>query len=100
MTGPTVQDTPTRRPRRVGIMIAVGVLALAFAWLIWGGLDKNVVFFLTPNELLAKGAEGVNVPVRLGGQVKPGSIHWDDKALDLQFVLVDIDGKEIGRAHV
>ena len=94
MTGPAVQDTPVRpRSRRVGVMLAVGVLALAFAWLIWGGLDKNVVFFLTPNELLAKGAEGVNVPVRLGGQVKPGSIHWDDKALDLQFVLVDIDGK-------
>ena len=84
---------PERRRPKFGVIGAVAVLLGAFAWLIWGGLDKNVVFFLTPQELLAKGTEAVNVPVRLGGQVKPGSVKWDEKALDLQFDVVDTDGK-------
>jgi cytochrome c-type biogenesis protein CcmE len=81
-------------PRRVraGIIAAVGLLALAFAWLLYGGLDKNVVFFLTPNELLARGTDGMNVPVRLGGQVRPGSVTWDAAALDLRFEIVDTNG--------
>ena len=68
-----------------GAVIIVGV----FAWLMFGGLQKNVVFFLTPKELLAKGPEGIGVPVRLGGQVKPGSTKWDAKTLDLRFVVTD-----------
>ena len=65
------------------------VLVAVFAWLLFGGLEKNVVFFLTPKELLAKGRAGVGVPVRLGGQVKPGSMTWDAKSLDLRFTVTD-----------
>jgi cytochrome c-type biogenesis protein CcmE len=76
--------------KRRGWAIAAAVVVVGtFAWLLYGGLDKNVVFFLTPNELLAKGTKGYDVPVRLGGQVKPGSVKWDEKTLDLRFVLVD-----------
>ena len=70
------------------------VLVAVFAWLLFGGLEKNVVFFLTPKELLAKGRDGVGVPVRLGGQVKPGSMTWDAKTLDLRFTVTD-GAKEI-----
>ena len=66
------------------------VIVAVFAWLLFGGLEKNVVFFLTPQELLAKGPEGVGVPVRLGGQVKPGSTKWDAKTLDLRFTVTDL----------
>jgi len=70
------------------------VIVAVFAWLLFGGLEKNVVFFLTPKELLAKGREGIGVPVRLGGQVKPGSMTWDAKTLDLRFTVTD-GAKEI-----
>lgn len=71
-------------------IIGGGVIIVAvFAWLLFGGLEKNVVFFLTPKELLAKGPDGVGVPVRLGGQVKPGSMQWDAKTLDLRFTVTD-----------
>jgi cytochrome c-type biogenesis protein CcmE len=75
----------TRKWLVAGAVVVVAV----FAWLIFGGLEKNVVFFLTPKELLAKGSEGVGVPVRLGGQVKPGSMTWDAKSLDLRFTVTD-----------
>jgi cytochrome c-type biogenesis protein CcmE len=71
------------------ILVGAGVIIAIFGWLLFGGLEKNVVFFLTPQELLAKGPEGVGVPVRLGGQVKPGSMTWDAKTLDLQFTVTD-----------
>lgn len=95
----TAPETQAPRKKSLALPIAaVVVLVGAFGWLIYGGLDKNVVFFLTPNELLAKGTEGMNVPVRLGGQVKPGSVKWDDKTLDLRFDVVDTAGT--GLIHV
>ncbi|HKS06165.1 MAG TPA: cytochrome c maturation protein CcmE [Gemmatimonadaceae bacterium] len=69
-----------------GAVAIVGV----FAWLIFGGLRDNVVFFVTPQELLAKGNEGVGKPVRLGGQVKPGSIDWNAETLKLTFTVTDL----------
>ena len=53
------------------------IIVATFAWLLFGGLRENVVFFLTPQELLAKGTDGVGVPVRLGGQVVRTLGAWD-----------------------
>ena len=99
MTAGPATPVPTPRKRSLALPIAaVVVLVAAFGWLIWGGLDKNVVFFLTPNELIAKGPQGMNVPVRLGGQVKPGTVVWDAKTLDLRFDVMDTNGT--GAIHV
>lgn len=78
--------------RRRWALLGAGVLVAAFAWLLYGGLDSNVIYFLTPAELLAKGTRGVDRPVRLGGQVKPGSVKWDDKSLVLRFSVTDGTG--------
>ena len=74
---------------RSWVLGGLAVIVAVFAWLLFGGLEKNVVFFLTPQELLAKGAGGAGVPVRLGGQVKPGSVKWDAEKLDLRFIVTD-----------
>jgi cytochrome c-type biogenesis protein CcmE len=84
--------------RRQSALVAVIVVLGAFAWLLYGNLDKNIVFFLTPQELLAKGVDGYEVPVRLGGQVKPGSVQWDAKTLDLRFAITDGTGEIAVRA--
>ena len=85
----------TTKKSKWGALAAVGVLVIAFGWLIYGGLDSNVVYFLTPKELLAKGAQGYDKPMRLGGQVKPGSVVWDEHALDLRFAVTDGTGEVI-----
>ena len=83
-------EAPAVKSKKKPIAIAAVVVAVGvFGWLLYGGLDKNVVFFLTPGELLAKGTNGYDVPVRLGGQVKPGSVKWDDKTLRLTFDVTD-----------
>ncbi len=77
------------------IWAGLGVLAIAggIAMLIAGGLSSNVVYFLTPSELHAelgeRADEIVDQPLRLGGQVKLGSLKWDAEALDLRFVVTD-----------
>lgn len=72
----------------IGLFGAILVLG-GFGYLIWGGLGSNLVYFLTPSELLARGDAAYETPVRLGGQVVPGSIQWDADALDLQFRVTD-----------
>lgn len=74
-----------RRFTIIGALIAVA----AFAYFMIGGVKQNIVFFLTPTELLAKGPEAVNVPVRLGGMVKANSVEWDAEKLDLRFIITD-----------
>lgn len=75
---------------RKGVLIVGTVLVLSgFGYLVWGGLGNNIVYFLTPTELLAKGSAAYEAPVRLGGQVVAGSIDWDPAALDLRFRLSD-----------
>jgi cytochrome c-type biogenesis protein CcmE len=92
MTDPAATPAVPRRKLKPGVVAAVAVLVIAFGWLIYGGIDKNVVYFLTPTELLERGAAGVDAPVRLGGQVKPGSVKWDEATRNLEFEVIDTGG--------
>lgn len=78
-----------------GLWMLVGLLAIggAIAFLIVGGLSENMVFFLTPSELEARAASVVDEPLRLGGQVKPGSVEWDAESLELRFVIADAEAE-------
>jgi cytochrome c-type biogenesis protein CcmE len=73
----------------VGVIAVVGAVAMLLA----GGLKDGVVYFLTPGEVVARGTDAVDRPLRLGGQVKPGSVQWDAEALDLRFVVQDSVGE-------
>jgi cytochrome c-type biogenesis protein CcmE len=71
----------------VAIGGAIGVLAA-------GGLSENMVFFLTPTELVAKTPDIYGSPIRLGGQVKPSSVDWNAESGELRFVIME-EGVEI-----
>ncbi|HEX5727729.1 MAG TPA: cytochrome c maturation protein CcmE [Longimicrobiaceae bacterium] len=75
--------------RRTWTVAGALVILGSFGYLAWGGIGDNLVYFLTPTELMARGNDAVGEAVRLGGQVKPGSVQWDAEALDLRFVLTD-----------
>lgn len=76
-------------PRKAGAIAAAVVVLSAFGYLAYGGIGDNLVYFLTPTELLARGTDAHRGAVRLGGEVKPGSVKWDARSLDLNFVLTD-----------
>ena len=85
--------------KKSAIAVAVVVIIAAFGFLLYGGIDKNVVFFLTPEELLARGTAAYDVPVRLGGLVQPGSVKWDAGTLDLRFVVMDSGAGQTVAVH-
>jgi cytochrome c-type biogenesis protein CcmE len=75
-------------PRRSGRGSGWSAWWAAFGYLVYGGIGDNLVYFVTPTELLARGRAAYD-PVRLGGEVKPGTVQWDADALDLRFELTD-----------
>ncbi|HEY7686012.1 MAG TPA: cytochrome c maturation protein CcmE [Gemmatimonadales bacterium] len=76
--------------RRTGSLVFGGVVILGvFAYLAWGAVGSNVVYFLTPGELLARTPEARGVAVRLGGMVEQGSVRWDAERRELRFRLQD-----------
>jgi cytochrome c-type biogenesis protein CcmE len=79
----------TRRGKRALLVIGSLFILSGFGYLIYGGLASNIVYFLTPSELQAKGNAAYGTAVRLGGMVVPGSVKWDADALDLRFVMSD-----------
>lgn len=80
--------------------IAAGVLLCGVVgYLMVTGMKDSMTYFLTPHELAqrvsANAAFAEEAGVRVGGRVVPGSVHYDQRTLDLRFTLVDI---ETGRA--
>ena len=82
-----------RRPARV--LIFGGALILAvLSFVIYQGISNNLVYYITPGELLAKGASANGQSYRLGGQVRPGSIQWDPRTQTLHFILQDTNPRQ------
>jgi cytochrome c-type biogenesis protein CcmE len=77
----------------IGLILTLLIVLGGFGYLIYGGLDDNLVYFLTPTELMAKGDSAANKPVRLGGMVKAGTVKWNADKLDLQFIMSDTKGE-------
>jgi cytochrome c-type biogenesis protein CcmE len=63
------------------------VIGGALAYMIYAGVSQSAVYFVTPQELSAAPVAGKSY--RLGGVVAPGTLRWDARTLDLQFVLTD-----------
>jgi len=78
-----------RRGKRLFVVSGSVVVAAALFYLFYGGIESSLVYFRTPTELIAMGDAAYASPVRLGGQVVPGSVQWDADALDLRFRMTD-----------
>ena len=81
--------TPPRRPW--GILVLVGVVLAVVAYLAFSSVGNALVYYLTPTELLERGEAAIGQTVRLGGQVKSGSVSGP--ATDLTFVVTDGDAE-------
>src|SRR5436305_3283942 len=76
-----------RHPTR-SLIIGGFVILAALGFLVYEGISNNLVYYLTPSELLAKSnIEGQSF--RLGGQVRMGSVHWNAGSQLLSFIIQD-----------
>ena len=70
-------------------LVLVGIVGYLFIT----GMKDSMVYYYTPDELLAKTAADASVHevgVKVGGRVLPGTVSFDQRSLDLRFEVVDI----------
>jgi cytochrome c-type biogenesis protein CcmE len=70
-------------------VVGVALVLSGFAFMMWSNIGGNLVYFVTPTELLARGDAAYDSPVRLAGNVVPGTVAWNARELDLRFELTD-----------
>lgn len=78
-----------RRRRRLLAVAAIMVAAGVLAFLAFGGIGENLVYYWSPTELEASGDKAVGATIRLGGLVEPGSIQHSEDGLTLRFAVTD-----------
>ena len=85
-----------RRPRRsssgVGerrlLVLTALALAVGIGYVALRDLGSSAVYYLTPTEARQRNTVP-GTTARLGGQVEPGSLRYDETARDLRFIMTD-----------
>ncbi|MGH2443505.1 MAG: cytochrome c maturation protein CcmE [Chloroflexota bacterium] len=75
------------------------MIAAVLSFMVYQGISNNLVYYITPSELLAKGAQAEGQNFRLGGQVRSGSVRWNRSSQVLRFVLQDPRGSVTVTSH-
>lgn len=65
------------------------IVVAALAYLIYGGMQEAMVYFVTPSELKAKENGSHGKFLRVGGMVVQGSLETDLKNLTYRFQITD-----------
>jgi cytochrome c-type biogenesis protein CcmE len=78
-----------RRIRQLKWLIGAVVIAAGVGYLVYGGIQETIVYFVTPSELYAKGPSAYGKALRLGGLVRTGSWAKESGTLVHTFDLVD-----------
>ncbi len=86
---PSMAGPAPRKGPKLFVAAALLIAAGALTYLVIGGVEQNLVYYLTPSELLAKGEEAVGANVRLGGMVAPNTIDWQPESTTLSFTVKD-----------
>lgn len=77
----------SRQKRLALLATGLGLLALA-TWLVSSAFQKNLVFSVTPSELLA--SPPAERTLRLGGLVQKGSLRRSADGVTVEFVITDL----------
>ena len=74
------------------VLAALALLGVV-GYLMVTGMKESMVYYYTPDELLAKTVADRSVHdlgVKVGARVVPGTVRYDARTLDLRFEVVDI----------
>ena len=76
-------------PRTRRFLIGGVIILAALSYMIYGGMQQAIVYFVTPSELKAKEQSSADKFLRMGGMVVKGSLQKDLKELTYKFELTD-----------
>ncbi len=94
---PVIKIQGATANKKLKFIIGGVVIALALVYLIYSGIQNNSTYFLTVDELYAKGTSQYNRPVRVSGKVDANTIQFNNRDLILTF---DVTSDAGGRMHV
>lgn len=76
--------SPVARNRVIAV-VSLLVAGAGLAFVAFGNIGENLVYYWSPKEMLAQGEKAYGPTIRLGGVVQPGSIKWNEAHTTLEF---------------
>jgi cytochrome c-type biogenesis protein CcmE len=92
---PTVQIAGQAANKKTKFIVGGVIIALAIAYLIYTGVQSSAAYFLTVDELYAKGPAMENQTVRVSGKVDATTINFDNRNLLLTFDVTSETGQHM-----
>lgn len=81
------------KKKKVKFIIGGIVIAVAIIYLIYSGIQKGGLYYLTVSELKEQGSIAYGQSTRVNGNVLDGSIQWDFEEHTLRFIISDGENK-------
>jgi cytochrome c-type biogenesis protein CcmE len=94
-TVPSVEVAERAANKKTKFIVGGVVIALAIVYLIYNGIQSNAAYFLTVDELYAKGTAIENRTVRVSGQVDANTIDFNNRDLILTFEVTSETGERL-----
>lgn len=94
-TIPSVQVAGRAANKKTKFIIGGVIIALAIVYLIYNGIQSSAAYFLTVDELFAKGPAIENRTVRVSGQVDADTIDFNNRDLVLKFDVTSQTGQRL-----
>jgi cytochrome c-type biogenesis protein CcmE len=94
---PPIQIVERTANKKTKFIVGGVIIVLAIVYLIYTGVQNSAAYFLTVDELYAKGAAMENRAVRVSGKVDATTINFNNRDLILAFDVMSETGQ---RMHV
>lgn len=78
---------------RLKFIIGGAFIIAAVAYLIFSSMNANAEFFMTVDEVQAKGQDAVGRNLRISGAVVGSTIQYDPQTMSLTFEIANVPGK-------
>lgn len=75
--------------RRIALVASLLVAGAALAFVSFGNIGENLVYYWNPTQLVEAGEKSIGATIRLGGVVKGGTVDWQPDEEALAFVVSD-----------
>lgn len=75
--------------RRIALVASLLVAGTALAFVSFGNIGENLVYYWNPTQLVEAGDKSIGATIRLGGVVKGGTVDWQPDEEALAFVVSD-----------
>jgi len=83
--------------RKQKFLFGASIIVLAVATLIYSAVRETSAYFITVEEYATSAHAHDGKQLRLAGRVSDGSVKWDPKTLDLEFLIRPIPPKDAAK---